>query len=284
MRIIEKRKIFYLLSLLVILPGLISLAYQGLNTGIDFKGGTMIHVQLGEEVTVAEVRDTIADTGLVIEANIQKSQSEFYIRTAELTSEQSQMVSNALAAKYEGYVFMSLDSVGATIGSEITRSAILALLVAAVLMLLYISVRFQLTFGIAAILGVLHNVLIVLGFFSIFQWEINSAFIAAILTVIGYSINDTIVVFDRVRENIRMKRREDDATMLNRSIIQVLNRSINTVLTSTLALLALYFFGGATIQLFVLAMIIGFVSGAYSSIFIASPIWYDIRKIKPIRV
>jgi preprotein translocase subunit SecF len=159
----------------------------------------------------------------------------------------------ALRNEYQEVEFMSAESVGATIGGELTRNALLALGIALVLMLLYITFRFELSFGIAAVIGIIHNVLVVLGAFSIFQWEISSAFIAAILTVIGYSINDTIVIFDRIRENMRNKRKEDYEELVNRSVRQTLNRSINTVLTSSFPLVALLIFGGATIKLFVLA-------------------------------
>lgn len=283
MQIIEKRKIYYLISLLIIIPGIISLFYQGLNLGIDYKGGSVLHVKMEQSVSAPDVRATLQDINLGKEINVQKSEDAFYIRTTELTQEESDLVLGALETKFENLVFLSSESVGATIGSELTRNAMLALLAASVLMLLYITIRFEFTFGVAAIVGIIHNVLIVLGFFSIFQWEINSAFIAAMLTVIGYSINDTIVIFDRIRENIRMKRKEDQLTMLNRSIMQTMNRSINTVLTSVVAISALFFFGGETIQIFVLAMLIGFVSGAYSSIFIASPIWHDIKSLSSAR-
>ncbi|MCK9313534.1 MAG: protein translocase subunit SecF, partial [Methanocorpusculum sp.] len=147
----------------------------------------------------------------------------------------------------------------------------------ALAMLVYISLRFEWTFGVAAIVSEIHDVLFVLGLFSLFQWEINTPFIAALLTIVGYSINDTIVIFDRIRENLRMKRKEDYASLINRSIAQTLNRSINTVLTSLFALIALLVFGGGNIRYFILAMIIGFIIGAYSSIFVASPVWYDIK-------
>lgn len=158
-----------------------------------------------------------------------------------------------------------------------TNKAILAVIIAAFAMLIYITIRFEWTFGVAAIVSEIHDVLFVLGLFSLFQWEINTSFIAAILTVVGYSINDTIVVFDRIRENLRMKRKEDYANLVNRSIMQSLNRSINTVLTSLFALTALLVFGGGNIRYFILAMVIGFIIGCYSSIFVASPVWYDIK-------
>jgi preprotein translocase subunit SecF len=249
---------------------------QGLNLGIDFTGGSITHVKMPSEVTSADMRATISELGLE-KAEVQKSGDEFYLRTSELTQEETDELMQALRNEYQEVEFMSAESVGATIGGELTRNALLALGIALVLMLLYITFRFELSFGIAAVIGIIHNVLVVLGAFSIFQWEISSAFIAAILTVIGYSINDTIVIFDRIRENMRNKRKEDYEELVNRSVRQTLNRSINTVLTSSFPLVALLIFGGATIKLFVLAMLIGFVTGAYSSICIASSTWFELK-------
>jgi preprotein translocase subunit SecF len=275
-QVIKRRKWFYILSLIVIIPGIISLMLQGLNLGIDFTGGSITHVKMPSEVTSADMRATISELGLE-KAEVQKSGDEFYLRTSELTQEETDELMQALRNEYQEVEFMSAESVGATIGGELTRNALLALGIALVLMLLYITFRFELSFGIAAVIDIIHNVLVVLGAFSIFQWEISSAFIAAILTVIGYSINDTIVIFDRIRENMRNKRKEDYEELVNRSVRQTLNRSINTVLTSSFPLVALLIFGGATIKLFVLAMLIGFVTGAYSSICIASSTWFEIK-------
>ncbi|SHG98284.1 protein translocase subunit secF [Thermosyntropha lipolytica DSM 11003] len=276
MQIVQRRKIFYIISLLVIIPGLISLFVQGLNLGIDFTGGSVLNIRIDEKVTAGEVRSVLSSFDLG-RAEVQKSGADFYIRTRELSQEETKELLKALEGKFGQVRFLSAESVGPVIGKELTRNAVLALLIAGVLMLIYITVRFEFYFGIAAIVGIMHNVLVVLGLFSLFQWEVNSSFIAAILTVIGYSINDTIVVFDRIRENLSFKLKEDLMTLINRSIMQTLNRSINTVLTSAFALIALLAFGGATIKLFVLAMLIGFISGAYSSIFIASPVWYELK-------
>jgi preprotein translocase subunit SecF len=172
----------------------------------------------------------------------------------------------------------SAESVGATIGSELVKNAFLAVFIALVLMLIYISFRFEWTFGLAAVLAIFHDVLIVCGIFSIFQWEVNSAFIAAILTIIGYSVNDTIVIFDRVRENLRMKKKDLLPALLDRSIMQTLNRSVNTVLTVLMPLITLLIFGGATIKIFVLTLLIGFLFGMYSSICVASPLYYEIKQ------
>jgi preprotein translocase subunit SecF len=260
----------------VIIPGLISLAAQGLNLGIDFTGGSVLQVKIDSAINAAEVRESInkLDIG---QADVTKSGDEFFIRTIELDQDKTNELMTNLKSDFNNVEFLSAESVGAKVGSELTRNAIISLLLAAVLMLGYITIRFEWSFGVAAVIAIIHNILIVLGAFSLFQWQIDSAFIAAMLTVIGYSINDTIVIFDRVRENLRMKRKEDNVSLLNRSILQTLNRSINTVLTSTFALLALLLFGGATIKLFIIAMLIGFVSGAYSSIFIASPLWLEIK-------
>lgn len=273
---IEKRKIFYILSILIILPGLVSLCTKGLNTGIDFKGGSIIQVKITGDASLGEVRSTLKEMKLE-KAEVTRSGDEFFIRTNELDQKQTQEVLKDLKAKFKNVEFRSADTVGATIGKELTSKAIWAVLAAALAMLLYISFRFEWKFGVAAIAAELHDILLVLGIFSLFQWEIDSPFIAAMLTIVGYSINDTIVIFDRIRENLKTKKKEDYASLVNRSIMQSLNRSINTVLTCVFALLALFIFGGISLHYFVLAMLIGFTTGCYSSIFVASPIWYELK-------
>ncbi|HBQ27559.1 MAG TPA: protein translocase subunit SecF [Syntrophomonas sp.] len=273
---IKRRKVFYIISLLILIPGLVSLVMNGLNLGIDFTGGSIIQVQMDSSVQSAQVRSVLKEIGME-RADVSKSKNQFLIRTTELDQEQTRELLDALESKFKNVEFLSAESVGASIGKELTNKAILAVIIAALAMLVYISLRFEWTFGVAAIVSEIHDILFVLGLFSLFQWEINTSFIAAILTVVGYSINDTIVIFDRIRENLRMKRKEDYANLVNRSITQSLNRSINTVLTSLFALVALLVFGGGNIRYFILAMVIGFVVGCYSSIFVASPVWYDIK-------
>ncbi len=277
MRFLQYRKIFYVLSLIILIPGLVSLFMHGLNLGIDFKGGSITQVRIDGPATSAEVRSALQEIDLE-KAEVTRSGNEFFIRTSELNQAQTQDMLKVLDAKFTNVKFLSAETVGASIGRELTNKAILAVVIAAIAMLLYITVRFEWTFGVAAIIAEVHDVLFVLGLFSLLQWEINTPFIAAMLTIVGYSINDTIVIFDRIRENLRLKRKEDLMDMVNRSITQSLNRSINTVLVCVFALVALMIFGGATIKFFVLAMLIGFVVGCYSSIFIASPLWYDIKR------
>lgn len=281
MQIIQRRKIFYIISLLLIIPGIISLFYQGLNLGIDFKGGSILQIKLDSSVESSEVRSVLADFGLEkaeVQKEVQKSDGIFYIRTEELSNEKTNEIMAAMKKEFGEVTLMNSEFVGGTIGNELTRNALIAIAISALAMLIYISFRFEWSFAVASVLAIIHNVLVVLGAFSIMQWEVSTAFIAAILTIVGYTINDTIIIFDRVRENMRVVKRPDYMELLNKSILQTMNRSLNTVLTSIFTLIALLIFGGATIKLFVTAMLIGFIVGAYTSIFIASPLWYEIKK------
>jgi preprotein translocase subunit SecF len=278
---VRKRKFTFILSSAIILAGLISFIVNGMNLGIDFAGGSILQVDLHAEATIAEVQTALNTLELDKETSIQQGETDFYIRTQELSQEQTSQLVEILTQQYPDTELLSADTVGAAIGNELTRNAVIAVLLSAVLMLIYISLRFELTFGIAAVVGILHNVLIVLGVFSFLQIEINTPFIAAILTVLGYSINDTIVIFDRIRAEIKLNRRAPLEETVDRSVASTLNRSINTVLTSLLPLITLFVWGGDSLQSFVLVMIIGFLVGCYSSIFIASPLWYVLKSSAP---
>lgn len=278
MQFINNRKWFYIFSITIIVAGLLSMFLQGFNRGIDFTGGSVLRYKLDASISAPDVNKTINDLDVIKEVSVQKSGAEFFIRTNELDQKETAQVTEALKAQYKTAQLLSADSVGATIGSELTKNAILAIAIALGLMLIYISFRFEWTFGLAAILALLHDILIVLGIFSIFQWEINGAFIAAILTIVGYSINDTIVIFDRVRENLRMKKKEQLDVLLDKSIMQTMNRSVNTVITVLLPLITLLLFGGSTLKMFVMTLLIGFIFGMYSSICIASPLYYEIKQ------
>ncbi|SFG51010.1 preprotein translocase subunit SecF [Desulfotomaculum arcticum] len=275
---IKHRKIWYIISLLVILPCLGSLITRGLNLGIDFTGGNLIEFKMGPDVTIQQVRETVDQLGYG-SSRIQQSGNDTYlIRTVELEEEESAKLVSNLQTKLHDVQLLRNERVGPVIGKELTMKAIMALLIASVLMLIYITFRFEFKQGIAAIIALLHDILVVIGVFSLFQIEIDSAFVAAILTIIGYSINDTIIIFDRIRENMKTRKKgETLEDLANISLWQTLARSINTVLTVMFVLLALYFIGGITIKTFVLAMIIGVSSGAYSSMFNASPVWVDLK-------
>ena len=278
--IIAHRNWFFAFSLLLILVSLASLATQGLNLGIDFTGGTLIDLKFAKPVSVAEVRDVLKDykleNSVVQLAATEKTDAapNVLIRTHVLSEAERKSVLEGFAAKLGKFDIMRIEKVGATIGSELTREAIIALLLSWLMMIAYISYRFEFRFGVAGILSLVHDVLIVLGVFSILRKEIDASFVAALLTIVGYSINDTIVIFDRIRENLKaMKKGETLPEMVDRSIWQTMTRSIYTVLTVLFATGSLYFLGGETTKNFSLALLIGFVSGTYSSIFNASPIW-----------
>lgn len=276
---IKLRKIWYIISIAVIIPGIISLMVQGLNLGIDFTGGNIMEVRFDKAVQPQEIRQVVDSLDLEGSISIQQSgERDFLIRTRVMSQEESNKLFSTLQDKLGKTTLLRTDYVGPVIGKELASKALLALLAASALMVVYITIRFEFKQGIAAIIALLHDVLIVIGVFSLFQLEVDSSFVAAILTIIGYSINDTIIIFDRVRENLRMQKKgETLEDLVNKSIWQTLARSINTVMTVMFVLVALYLLGGPTIKNFVLAMLIGVSSGAYSSILNASPIWVDLK-------
>lgn len=289
MNIMGRRNLWFGISLLVIIPGIISMIYHWvtvgspLNLGIDFTGGTITSIEFKKDVTVAEVRDILKEIDLG-DSVIQSAGSKaVIIRSKALSEDEQKKMQATLADKLGDYSKdkLQVNKVGPVMGKELTIKAILALAVASVLMIIYIGFRFEINFGIAAVLALLHDVLVVMGVFSILWLEVDSSFVAALLTIIGYSINDTIVIFDRIRENLnRRKKGEDLEQLVNKSILQSITRSVNTVLTVVFVLVALLVFGGSTIKLFTLAMLIGVVSGMYSSIFNASPLWIVFKNMQ----
>lgn len=277
MDFIGKRKIWYIISLLLIVPGLFSLLTQGLNLGIDFAGGNLVQAQFEKSIKTEEVRNALETIGLEDSAIQASENNNFIIKTRIMEkSEQTKMV-NTLEKELGKLEVLRSEEVGPTIGKELRRSGFLALGVAILLMVAFITVRFEFKFALAGILALLHDILITIGVFSIFQFEVDSTFIAAVLTIFGYSINDTIVIFDRIRENMKKTKKYELATLVNDSIMQTLTRSINTVATTLFVLFSLFFLGGETTKVFVLALIIGISCGAYSSIFVASPLWIEFR-------
>ncbi|TEB06540.1 preprotein translocase subunit SecF [Pelotomaculum schinkii] len=276
---IKLRKIWYALSILIIIPGLISLFTQGLNLGIDFSGGSLLDLKFNQATSVEQVRNVLQGFDLA-DASIQSSnETDFIIRTRELSEEENESIVTAIDSQLGGVTLQRSERVGPVIGRELIAKAIYALLAASVLMVIYISWRFEFKQGVAAILALLHDSLVVLGVFSIFQIEIDSAFIAAILTIIGYSINDTIIIFDRIRENLLNKKKgEALEDVINSSLWQTIARSINTVLMVEIILVSLFLLGGTTIRGMVLALLVGITVGAYSSVCFASPLWFDLKK------
>ena len=284
-----RAKIWFIISLIVIIPGLISMATRGFNFGIDFTGGTIMDLKFEQPVEISKIRDALKPFGLdnsTIQLSGESSDvaaaNNVMIRTVDLEENQRKEVMAAIKSTVGNYEVMREEKVGAVIGNELILNAVLALVISWVLIILYIAYRFEFKFGVAAVAALVHDILIVLAFFSFTQRQVDSSFVAALLTIVGYSINDTIVIFDRIRENLKLhfRRGGNVATLVNRSVYQTLTRSLYTVFTCLFTTLALYFFGGETTKDFAFALTIGFISGCYSSIFIAGPLWLTLRELK----
>ncbi|MCG8515059.1 MAG: protein translocase subunit SecF [Halanaerobiales bacterium] len=276
MDIMGKRKIWYLVSMIIIVTGLIFLLFNGLNMGIDFQGGTLLEFKFDHPVSNDEIRNLLAEMGIAPDAKIQQSEQQgihgVIIRAKELSPEEIVSLENSLKNVVPSTEMLRTEMVGPLIGRELRVKAFWALLMASIAIVIYISIRFEFRFAIIAIVTLFHDVLITLGLFAIIGREVNTPFVAALLTIIGYSINDTIVIFDRIRENMKLMQRVPFIEQANQAVVDTLPRSINTSLTTLITILAIYFFGGASVKTFMLALFIGMFAGTYSSIFIASPL------------
>ena len=280
------RKIWFLISLVLIIPGFICMGVRGFNFGIDFTGGTIMDLRFEQPVTLSDVRSSLAKYDLDgstiqlsgAESGIESSENVM-IRTVDLEENQRKEVMASLTQDVGPYTVLREEKVGATIGGELITNAVLALVISWALIILYVAYRFEWRFGVSAVLALIHDIIIVLAVFSLTQRQIDSSFIAALLTIVGYSINDTIVIFDRIRENLKLhfRRGGDIDELVNRSIYQTLTRSLYTVFTVLFTTFALYWFGGETTKDFAFALLVGFASGCYSSIFIASQLWIELR-------
>ncbi|AFQ42958.1 protein translocase subunit SecF [Desulfosporosinus meridiei] len=279
--IVRRRFWWFAISLLIIIPGIISLFLQGLNLGIDYTGGTMLDITFNKAVTQSAISDTMKSVGLEGPVQLSNGETTALIRTEALEEDKRSELLNALETKVGAFDKASIkeDKVGPAMGQELTRNAIYALIIAMGMMILYITIRFQFVFAISAILALLHDVFVVVGVFSLFRWEIDATFVAAILTIVGYSINDTVIIFDRIRENEpKMRRGDSYEDMVDKSVWQTMRRSVNTVITVLISLFAVFILGGESTRMFSLAMLIGVFCGAYSSIFIASQILVEIKR------
>ncbi len=283
--VIGKRKIWYILSAVILLAGMVSLLVQGMNLGIDFVGGNRLNLQFAQQVDIADLRATMTENQLG-DSKIQlMDDGSYLLKTKELDQAAQDSLIASLTEKYGEVTIVQSGLVGPSVGSELKKNALISLGLAVLLMIAYITYRFEMHFALAGVLALFHDIFVVIAFFSIFQLEIDSTFIAALLTIFGYSINDKIVVFDRIRENMGRVKKDQLSGLVNDSIAQSFTRSMNTSISTLILLLALFFFGGQTTRMFVLAMIIGVVAGTYSSLCIASPIWYEFKmRVKGNRV
>ncbi len=277
---INKRFIFMAISAVLIIVGMVALVTRGLNYGIDFAGGTMVQVRFTQNVTPDDIRKALVGINMA-DASIQQFEDseahEFLIRVEKSTSDLvglSDRIKVELEKTFgaDKVDIRRVEMVGPKVGKDLRRQGMFAILYALIGILIYVTVRFEFRFALGAIIALAHDVSITVGAFALLQKEFSLSIVAALLAIVGYSLNDTIVVYDRIRENMKSTGKREFTTVINDSINQTLSRTILTSLTTMLVLISLFFLGGGVIHDFAFAMIIGVTVGTYSSIFIASPI------------
>jgi preprotein translocase subunit SecF len=276
-------KLFNLVSLFLIVSSLLLLSFKGLNYGVDFKGGTIIELRTNDNsLTISKLRQSFTRMNLGDISVKEFGKANDYLVKFEKKEDNNINFTSEIKQKLEESVgpvfnFRRVESVGPKVSTELLRSGIIAIVLSLAAMLFYIWIRFEWQFSLGAILAVFHDVVITLGFFSLFNLEINLSIVAAVLTIVGYSMNDTVVIFDRVRENLNKFSDIKIFDLTNISINETLSRTIITSITTLLALLSIYFFGGEVLKGFSLAMILGVIFGTYSSIYIANPVLVYLR-------
>jgi len=283
--IVKNAKIFFSITIIFLIIGFGSMLVRGFNLGIDFTGGTILDLKFAKAVSVAQVRDVLKEHDLAnsviqlgtSDANTTESESVL-IRTGIITDDQRKDVMSDLTSKLGENQALRVEQVGATVGNDLVKQAILAVVLSWVLMIAYITFRFEFKFAIAAIIALIIDVTVTLSYFSLLQMEIDSTFVAALLTVVGYSVNSTIVIFDRIREGLKTHRRNESlGDMVENCIWACMTRSLYTSLTTLFSVVAIFFFGGETIRNFSFAMLVGFTSGFYTSTFLAGPMWMFLK-------
>lgn len=284
MNILDKRIFFYLLSLLVIIPGVISLGLNGLRLGVDFTGGSLLEIRIEKEmVAVSEVEAAI-ESGYEVQSIQPLSNTTFQVRSAEITADQKEKALQSLRDKFGSVREEQFAIVGPSLSQELIRKTVTATVLVAGLILIYISRQFKdWKFGLSAILAMLHDTLILIGSFSLlgklFGIEVDVLFVTALLTTLSFSVHDTIVVFDRVRELRKKHPRSNFEATVSAAVLETLGRSINNSMTIIIMLLSLVILGGQSIFSFALALLIGAVTGTYSSTFTAAPLLIDLNSL-----
>ena len=276
-------RLFNIISLILILISLGSIFYKGLNFGVDFKGGTLIELRVdNHEIRISEVREAFLKMNLG-DVNVKKfgKEGDYLIKFEKTKNNDENFIENIKDKLFKNmgvnFSFRRVENVGPKVSSELLRAGLIAIVLSLTAMLIYIWIRFEWQFSLGAIIALVHDVIITIGFFSILEFEINLSIIAAVLTIVGYSMNDTVVIFDRVRENLKKYTSKKIDEISNLSINETLSRTIITSLTTLLALLSIFFFGGTILHGFSFAMILGVIFGTYSSIFIANPILIKLK-------
>ena len=275
-------KLFNLISIILVIVSILLLVFKGLNFGIDFKGGTLIELRANDKsINVTKLRDSFGNMNLG-DVNIKKfgNENDFLIKIEKKDTSANAIENikkNLIEKIGSSFNFRRVENVGPKVSSELLKSGIIAIALSLAAMLFYIWIRFEWQFSLGAIFALFHDVIITLGLFSLFNLEINLSIVAAVLTIVGYSMNDTVVIYDRVRENLRKFSDIKIFELTNISINETLSRTVITSFTTLLALISIYLFGGEILKGFSLAMIMGVVFGTYSSIYIANPILVKLR-------
>ena len=271
-------KIFNIFSGLLILISITLLLFKGLNYGVDFKGGTLIELRAtDQQITIFQLRKSFLNMNLG-DVNVKEfgKNNDFLIKFEKKENNNKNLISeikeNLNKSIGSGYNFRRVENVGPKVSAELLKSGVIAICLSLLAMLIYIWIRFEWQFSLGAILALFHDVILTLGIFSLFSFEINLSIVAAVLTIVGYSMNDTVVIFDRVRENLKKFSDIKIFDLTNKSINETLSRTIITSVTTLLALVSIYIFGGHILKGFSLAMILGVIFGTYSSIYIANPV------------
>ncbi len=284
MQFMKHKKIYFLISLLILIPGIYSLIRYGLKPSIDFTGGTLLEIQTAKYLTSEEIINLGKLQNIEISSVQPSGENSYIMRAKSIDKDQSAKFQIQVASVSGGVKELQYESVGPVVGKELAQKAILAVVVASLAIITYIAWSFRHVpkpytswkFGVSAVLALIHDAVVVLGVFSILGHlkgvEVDSLFVTAILTVIGFSVHDTIVVFDRVRENLPKMPKESFSDVVDFSLAETLVRSLNTSLTVVLTLVALLLFGGESVRWFVAALLVGIISGTYSSIFNAAPL------------
>ena len=280
-KIIEHKKIWFSISIIIIVIGFLFVSIRGLNIGIDFQGGTEITMNFGHEFNKADVDNIIYKYNPDAITTTANNGTELDIKATNFSTEKTNEMIKEIESTFNlsSDALVSQNEIGPSIGQQLTKGAIIALSIAVICMLIYVAIRFEFAYGISAIIALAHDALITISIYAIFNIPVNTPFIAAILTVIGYSVNDTIVIFDRIRENRKKMKGESFDSIANKSLSQTMSRSINTTLTTLTTRVAMYIFV-PSIRDFAFPLIIGIVSGGCSSIFIATPVWCVIKNRK----
>ena len=276
-------RIFNFISLILIIISIGSIFYKGLNFGVDFKGGTLIELRVeNTEIGIGDVRQSFIKMNLG-DVNVKNfgEKKDYLIKFEKTDKNKENFIENIKIELSKdignSFSFRRVENVGPKVSGELLRSGLIAIVLSLSAMLIYIWIRFEWQFSLGAIIALIHDVIITIGFFSILEFEINLSIVAAVLTIVGYSMNDTVVIFDRVRENLKKYSSKTINEISNLSINETLSRTIITSLTTLLALLSIFFFGGKILHGFSFAMILGVIFGTYSSIFIANPILMKLK-------